>query len=98
MARCGSCHLFIVDMNRPVAAGSLTSIQLSSLKFHHFSRAAKISGFKDRTSERRRLGFVVSAELSKAVSIGLDSKVMRLLLPVCVVVERVFDEMAVRVT
>ncbi|XP_052188245.1 NAD kinase 2, chloroplastic isoform X2 [Diospyros lotus] len=74
MARCGSCHLFIVDMNRPVAAGSLTSIQLSSLRFHHFSRAGKISGFKDRTSERRRLGFVVSAELSKAVSIGLDSK------------------------
>ncbi|KAA8538417.1 hypothetical protein F0562_028035 [Nyssa sinensis] len=73
MAFCCSCHLFIVDMNRSVAAGATHLCSFSSL--HQF-RDTKISGFGFRLQkkiERRRLKFVMSAELSKSFSVNISS-------------------------
>ncbi|KAA8546446.1 hypothetical protein F0562_002815 [Nyssa sinensis] len=79
MARCYSCQLFIVDMNRSVAAGATYLCSFSSLPQF---RDTKISRFgfllqrKVRLLERRRLKFIVSAEFSRSFSmnIGLDSQ------------------------
>lgn len=67
-------------MNRCIANGAT---HLSSLKLHRLTEAASVSGFgfgfvlqrKEKSSERRRLNFVLNAELSKqfSVNIGLDS-------------------------
>ncbi|PSS19896.1 NAD kinase [Actinidia chinensis var. chinensis] len=70
------CHLFIGDMNLSVA----TTTHICSLKFQQLIGANKVSGFglqrNQRFFERRRVRFVVSAELSKHFSadFGLDSK------------------------
>ncbi|XP_057469105.1 NAD kinase 2, chloroplastic isoform X2 [Actinidia eriantha] len=70
-------------MNRAVASGATTT-HICSLNLHQFSSAHKISGSglgfllqrKETFFERRHLGLVVSAKLSKPISVntGLDSQ------------------------